>query len=80
MNPNIQGSLKRNWMKFVLGVNIPPQIFHRLFDKEAGVKFGFQVSSLFCFQKGASMYECYFYRGARNECITTDIFLPSAMI
>jgi hypothetical protein len=60
-------------MKFVLGVNIPPQKFLRLFDKEAGVRFGFEVSSLFCFQKGTSLYECYFYRGARNECVTTDI-------
>jgi hypothetical protein len=41
MNPNIQGSVKRNWMKFVLGVNIPRQKFLRWFDKEAGVKFGF---------------------------------------
>jgi hypothetical protein len=45
MNPNIQGSVKRNWMKFALGVNIPPQKFLRFFDKETGVKFGFQVSS-----------------------------------
>jgi hypothetical protein len=58
MNPNIQGSVKRNWMNFVLGVNIPPQKFLRLFDKEAGVKVWVSGFKFVLFPKRDSMCDC----------------------
>lgn len=68
-NQNCEHSLKRSWMKLVLGLNIPLEnpsdILHR--------RWGSKVSSLPYFQKGTSCEYELSCGGTRNACTMTGI-------
>lgn len=68
LNLNCEHSLKRSWMKLVLGLNIPLEnpsdIFHRRWESK--------VSSLPYFEKGTSPCEYELVcGGTRNACTMT---------